>query len=337
MTMALRICHIGCGSHATAVHGPSLQKAARTYSEIMLAACCDKNVQAASLFRDRFGFQKHYADAEEMLAAERPDAVSLVVPVEASAELALRIIEKGIPLIMEKPPGRNREELLRLIEAADRYGPPNRVAFNRRYAPLTRLLIDTLDAGTLRTEMQCLTYDMYRVNRTDDDFSTTAIHAIDAVKHLAGSDYADIRFDYQEQRRYGPNVRNVYIDGSFRNGSRVHIRILPVTGVVVERAEVHAGKHTFALEYPMSAKDEAGGTLRHMNNGAIVGEWKGKDCGDGGNWFETFGFYFELVSFFKDLLAGATPSGGFESALQAVEIADCIRTLQPTYSSREGG
>ena len=45
---------------------------------------------------------------------------------------------------------------------------------------------------------------MTRVDRRDPDFSVTAIHGIDAVRFLARSDYAHVRFRYQEHPTSGP-------------------------------------------------------------------------------------------------------------------------------------
>jgi myo-inositol 2-dehydrogenase / D-chiro-inositol 1-dehydrogenase len=71
-----------------------------------------------------------------MLDTERPDAVSLVAPVERTCELACLILECGFPLLVEKPPGRTVAEVDRMIAAAG--GVAHQVAFNRRFAPLLR-------------------------------------------------------------------------------------------------------------------------------------------------------------------------------------------------------
>ena len=83
--MSFTICTIGCGSHASAVHGPSYQKYKRLHADVRLAACCDVNEQAAANYRNTFGFERYYTDLDRMLDAEKPDAVGLVVPVELTA------------------------------------------------------------------------------------------------------------------------------------------------------------------------------------------------------------------------------------------------------------
>ena len=72
----------------------------------------------------------------QILSAERPDAVCLVVPEPLTCELACQVLEMGYPLIMEKPPGRTVEEIDRMTSAAEAAGVPTKVAFNRRYEPV---------------------------------------------------------------------------------------------------------------------------------------------------------------------------------------------------------
>ena len=48
---------------------------------------------------------------------------------------------------------------------------------------------------------------MTRVERRDPDFSTTAIHGLDAVRYLAGADYAEARFRYRELPSSAPASR----------------------------------------------------------------------------------------------------------------------------------
>src|SRR5437899_6994172 len=108
---------IGCGEHAESSHGPAQARYAATHFGTELAACCDLDASRAERHRQRFGFARSYGDALAMLGAERPDAVALVVPPEATCELACRILERGIPALIEKPPGRSTPEVDCMIAA----------------------------------------------------------------------------------------------------------------------------------------------------------------------------------------------------------------------------
>ncbi|MCK4375431.1 MAG: Gfo/Idh/MocA family oxidoreductase, partial [Candidatus Brocadiae bacterium] len=299
--------------------------------EAELAACCDLDEAKARRFRERFGFARHYTDMAEMLDAEQPDAVCLVAPVELTCELSCRILEMGHPLLMEKPPGRTVEETDRMIAAARAGSVPNQVAFNRRYAPLVRELKRLLCARFQPSEVQHVRYDVTRVNRRDPDFSTTAIHGIDAARFLAGSDYCRVRFHYQGLPHLGPTVCNIFMDCTFESGATAHLSFCPVAGAVVERATVHALDNTFLLDFPSGSGSDGPGRLRHFGKGELKLDVTGTELTVGAEPFELEGFYGENASFFDDVRAGRHPAGDLPSARQSVEIAQCIRERGAEY------
>ena len=117
--MNFKICMVGCGNMAIGNHGPACRKYAMLHPDTQLAACCDIDEGKAVAFKQEFGFSRHYTDLDLMLDTEKPHAVCMVVPVNLTKRLSCRILEKGYPLIMEKPPGMNREETLEMISAAN--------------------------------------------------------------------------------------------------------------------------------------------------------------------------------------------------------------------------
>ena len=259
-----RLATVGCGEHATGSHGPSFALYAARHPGTDLVACCDLDPGKAERYRARFGFARAYTDLRRMLDTERPDAVSLVAPVERTCELACLIFEWGFPLLLEKPPGRTVAEVDRMITAAG--GVAHQVAFNRRFAPLVRELKREVDAHVAPAELLHLHYEMTRVGRRDPDFSTTAIHGIDAVRYLAGSDYAEIRFRYQALPGAGPGVANIFLDAVMASGASAHLAFCPVAGVVVERAAVHGRDHTFYAQVPMWDGFDAPGGGKKVNS-----------------------------------------------------------------------
>ncbi len=232
----MKLCQIGCGEHARVAHGPSQARCARERGDLVLAGCCDLDPERAESFRREFGYARAFTDPAAMLEAERPDAVVAVVPVERTVAVGSMVLERGLPLLLEKPPGETVAEVDRLIAAADRGGRtvPHQVAFNRRFAPLVRELRRRIEeAGPL----QHLHYEMTRVERRDPDFSTTAIHGLDAVRYLAGCDYAEARFRYREMPELGRGVANILVDAVMTSGATAHLAFCPVAGVLVERAD----------------------------------------------------------------------------------------------------
>lgn len=327
--MSFRICTIGCGGIATGRHGPSYARYAAQRPDTELVACCDLNEERAVAFRERFGFARHYTDLDEMLAAERPDAVCLVSPVDLTCELASHILSLGYPLMMEKPPGRTIEETDRLIAAAGDL--PNQVAFNRRHAPVFTRMVGLLAGAFEPSAVQHIRYEVDRVNRRDPDFSTTAIHGIDAVRFLARSDYAHIRFRYHEMPEIGPGVCNILLDAVMESGRTAHLSFCPVAGRVVERATVHARDHTFLAH--MAEGRDGTGSLLHLERDEVRQELSGYDVAGSEEGFVLEGFCGENASFFDDVRAGRKPVDDLRSARQSVEVAEHIRGRKDEYQA----
>ncbi len=325
-----KLCQVGCGEHARVAHGPSQARCARERPSLVLAGCCDLDAGRAESFRREFGYERAYSDLAAMLDAERPDAAVVVVPVERAVGVGSMVLERGIPLLLEKPPGETTAEVDCLIAAAEREGRavPHQVAFNRRFAPLVQELRRGIEeAGPL----QHLHYEMTRVERRDPDFSTTAIHGLDAVRYLAGADYAEARFRYHEMPELGRGVANILVDAVMTSGATAHLAFCPVAGVMVERATAHAHGHTLSLHVPMWSGIDAPGRLWHFAGGKLVADVTGDRVGDGTALFELGGFYRETVAFLDDVEAGRPPSPSLRESRQSVAIAEHVRAREEVF------
>jgi len=326
----VRLCQIGCGEHARVAHGPSQARCARERRDLTLAGCCDVDRERAEAFRREFGHAHAFTDAQAMLEAERPDAVVVVVPIERTAGVGALVLERGIPLLLEKPPGTTVTEVDGLIAASERDGRPvpHQVAFNRRFAPLLREMRRRIETGP---PVQHLHYEMTRVDRRDPDFSTTAIHGIDAVRYLAGADYAQARFRYREMPELGPGVADIFVDAVMTTGATAHLAFCPVAGVLVERATAQAQGQTLFAHVPMWGGPDSPGRLWHFQGGTLAADVKGDEMGDGPALFELGGFYAETAAFLDALARGRLPSPGLRESRQSVEMAQRVRERCAEY------
>ena len=324
------ICSIGCGRLANSMHGPALALYRRQHPAVRMAACCDTDAGKAARFKESFGYGAWYTSVDEMLDAERPDAVTLVVPPAATAALAVTVIDKGYPVLMEKPPGLTCEETRSIIAAAERTGVATRVAFNRRYMPVSVRLTEIL-AQEPRPVLEHIHYDFYRVGRTDEDFSTTAIHAVDMTRFLAGAEYESVRFT--RTRRSRPSVDDIFLDCTFVSGLRARISICPAAGVEMERLAVNARDITILADLPGWEPGDPPGGIAQYCKGVLALALTERDLGSGGEPFERLGFHAENAGFFDDLQAGRRPAGGVEETLQTVAIAAALRAGAVTWEA----
>ena len=305
----IRLALVGCGEHSRESHAAPLARYAAMHpGEIELVAACDLNAErAAEVCRD-FGFARSYTDVEKMLADEGPDACVSVMPIELIVETSVRLLERGMPCVIEKPLGTSAAEVERLARVARGTDTPHMVSVNRRFMPyLNRALAWAKKIGPL----QYVRATQVRHNRNEPDFIwTTAIHALDALRHLAG----EVRvFDAEVRRGNGLSAHWYVISLRFEGGASGQIEVLPTAGMVEEsyelfgegyRARVVAGSGT-----QRSLRCWRGGRLEieerasedepvHLRNGS----------------------YEEVVEFVRALKEGTRPRPTIEDILPSAHI-----------------
>lgn len=121
----LKIAVVGCGGIG-AVHVRSWGKV----EGARVTAACD-----ADLARAEATGAAPYQGWEELVAAGGFDALDICTPPHLHADIAVRALENGIPVLCEKPLARNPEEARRIVEAAERSGTLLMTAFCHRFEP----------------------------------------------------------------------------------------------------------------------------------------------------------------------------------------------------------
>jgi myo-inositol 2-dehydrogenase / D-chiro-inositol 1-dehydrogenase len=311
---------IGCGGISFSSHGPSYVKYRASHPDFVLAACCDLNKELAEKYQAQFGFARAYTDFRLMIETEKPDAVCVIVSEAAACQVAEAVMSYGVPMMMEKPPGKNSGETRRLLAAALRGHVPHQVAFNRRFIPLAQVGRSWL-AGKEDT-IQYIRYDFFRFGRNDADFSDTAVHAIDAVRYLTGANYEEIHFTYQDFP--GRRAGNVYMNARMTSQAAAHIHVCPASGIVLERATIHFADKTIFLHLPIWANGfDIPGQLTLFSQGKVVEEVSGKDVCDSSEVYLTNGFYRENEVFFDSIQQHKPLESNFESALETMLVKEC--------------
>lgn len=232
--MTLRLALVGCGEHSELSHAAPLARyAAARPGEVELAAACDLDLSRAERFCREYGFARAYRGLDSLLASERLDGCVTVMPVARIAEVAAKVLECGIPCLIEKPLGTSLEEVERLAEAARRTGTPHMVSVNRRFMPyLNRAILWAREAGALAY----VRATMVRHRRAEPDFIwETALHALDALRHAAG-EIKEYRASMHRPRGVSADWYLVSLD--FEGGACGQLEVLPTAGVIEESYEL---------------------------------------------------------------------------------------------------
>jgi len=85
----------------------------------------------------------------EMICEGPIEAVIVAAPTTSHAELVMAAIDRGLPVLVEKPLAGTPEEAAAIVEAAKRRGVPVQVGHVERFNPGVRALVSRLDAGWL--------------------------------------------------------------------------------------------------------------------------------------------------------------------------------------------
>jgi predicted dehydrogenase len=115
--MTLRIAIVGCGKIAEQ-HIEAIQR----IRGAEVVGACDRELLMAQQLAERHGIQHVSEDVTELLAKARPDVVHVTTPPASHSSIALRCLEAGCHVYVEKPFTLTAPEASRLIEQAQRRG-----------------------------------------------------------------------------------------------------------------------------------------------------------------------------------------------------------------------
>jgi predicted dehydrogenase len=306
----IKIVVVGAGSHSQGNHLPSLARYVTEHpGQIELAGLCDLRRERAVEMAAQYGFARAYVDLDEMLRLEQPDGCVAVTPIPVTREIATRIIEAGVPLLMEKPPGATLAEARQIVELVDRTGAHVMVSMNRRYDSALRVALDWWGERPLHYVRGTIV----RVDRREPDFFYgTAIHPFDTLREIAG----DVREVSVDERRDG-EVRWYVARLGFERGTAGILEVLPTSGSMGESYELH-GPGCRALA---RAGGPDTGEVRCWEDGQLVID-ENPTLGD--PTFVRNGTYAETCAFIASLGEGIVHPTPAE-VLQTVELCECIQ------------
>ena len=112
-----------------------------------LAAIADPSPAAAAL-AEELGVP-HLADYRALLEGTPPDAVIVATPNQTHLPIGAAFLERGIPVLVEKPIADTLEAARALNEAAARHGTPLLVGHHRRHNPILKAASSALAGGLI--------------------------------------------------------------------------------------------------------------------------------------------------------------------------------------------
>ena len=140
-TRRLRVGIIGLGIGRSHIEGW------RQHPQVDVIAVADQDANRLDHVGEQYGIATRYTSAEQMLAVERFDVISICTPNKFHKELALMAFEAGAHVLCEKPMAMNAEEGRAMLAAAKRAGRRLMINFSYRFSAQSRALKAQVDSG----------------------------------------------------------------------------------------------------------------------------------------------------------------------------------------------
>ncbi len=170
---------IGMGQHSLTNIYPVLH-----YLGVPLKYICVTSERKARLIERKFPYVKATTSLDDILTDETVKGVFVSASPAAHFSIALRVLESGKSLFIEKPPCQSLQELDALIDKQRLYGSPvAMVGLQKRYAPAVQILWKRLrNEHLVSYDLHYLTGNYPEGNALIDLF----IHPLDLVTFLFG-------------------------------------------------------------------------------------------------------------------------------------------------------
>ena len=184
---------IGSGNVTEVKSGPAFNKVPGS----RLVAVMRRNISKAEDYARRHQIPKFYGEADELINDKEVTAVYVATPPYMHAEYAIRAMQAGKPVYVEKPMALNYAECKKMLKVSDETGMPLFVAYYRRTLPAflkVKELIDSGEIGQPRTVEIRLIREARERNLSSEEMSWHVNPEIAGAGHFF--DLASHQFDY---------------------------------------------------------------------------------------------------------------------------------------------
>lgn len=183
MTDALRIAVVGAGGWG-AQHARIVSRRRDTELVGIVGRDPDRTAARAATFDTT-----PFTDLDAMLDEARPDLVTVCLPNEAHFEPTMHLLQRGVPLLVEKPLVFNLAEADALLAEAERQGLFFAINLNHRYAEPVMRAKAAIDAGELGDVVFATWRFGGEPNFGDSPHANlieTQVHGLDMLEQLCG-------------------------------------------------------------------------------------------------------------------------------------------------------
>jgi predicted dehydrogenase len=242
---------IGCGKVTELKSGPAFSKVAGS----VLVAVMRRNAMLAEDYASRHNVPKFYSNADDLINDKEVNIVYIATPPDSHAEYAIKVLEAGKPVYIEKPMALNYKECLKINKTAEKLKLPVFVAYYRRTLPGFLKIKNLIEAGEIG-KPRFSTFQIFNYPSEDEKAGklpwrvkpeiSGAGHFFDLGSHQL--DYLDFVFGpIQKVSSIAVNQANNYAAEDFVSASFLFRDNLVGTGIWSFSASPEANRDNFEI------------------------------------------------------------------------------------------
>lgn len=313
----VRVCMIGAGGMANNAHYPSITRV----KEAEVAALADLVEEKAAKTAEQWGISKTYADCQEMIDKEKPDAVYVIMPPQHMYEIVMNCLRAKLHVFIEKPPGLTAYQTRSYARVAKENDVIGMVGFNRRYIPVVTQAKSWVEERGGRIVMAVSSFYKGDTNPSYydgqiDAIGCDAIHSVDFLRFATDGDAESVASLVSAYGADEPDAWQALV--RFDNGA---------SGVLHTFWNCGGRQHLFELHAVGASAyiDPDGRTTLKAEKGNVIEELDSKGTGDRDEMYLSYGHLAQAQHFIDCILEGREPSSSFESAVGTMDLVDAIR------------
>ncbi|MBD3276277.1 MAG: gfo/Idh/MocA family oxidoreductase, partial [Candidatus Marinimicrobia bacterium] len=167
---------IGCGDVTEVKSGPGFQKAENSDLVAVMRRSGDK----AADYAKRHNVPNWYDDADDLINDPDVNAVYVATPPGSHKEYAIKAIEAGKPVYVEKPMALNYAECEEILTAGKKANVPVFTAFYRRRLPSFEKVKELVESGAIG-EVRFINMELYWPPRDGDKSEEKHWHVLPEI------------------------------------------------------------------------------------------------------------------------------------------------------------
>jgi myo-inositol 2-dehydrogenase/D-chiro-inositol 1-dehydrogenase len=291
------------------------------FKDIRELVIADANADQAKAVAEGLGAR---AVTDPMDALDCVDAAVIATPAETHAVLVKAAVDRGCPVLCEKPLAESLDAAIELADYVDGTGILAKVGFQRRFddgyrAARAALIENRL--GRLHLIRLQVTEPVRPPSPKTNLLRNTAIHDFDLVRWLSGQEVVSVYADgaQRDLRAFDPRLDPDTVVASLRlsGGALAAVTVSRLSALGYDvRAELIGSRDHVAVGWSNRTP------VHSLERGSTVtsdGRWS--------SWQMRFeqAYRAELTGFLESVAGGADPGAGVQDAVEAHRIAEAAR------------